>query len=271
MDSDEWITDEEGDEYYRLKFDNIKKTKFELGKFVKLKSKKYKRIDLEDHQKIKELKNYLEENVYPSVGLKTNTLYSQEDLDKLFIISEEYNLEKKPEVGSCLIFEINQNNNLIFTGVSKEYYEATTKILLRSLMEKKDTLVKNNLPPVRLRNSYANKKRKRYPSKKMEPRDIIKKLEFKKNLKLRREKKLQNLKPNIDDDNYITYDKNNNKINQISDTSIAENPHPLLLNKKKKKKSRKKHKNYIRNSTIITINQIHKEKIDYPDQENTNN
>jgi hypothetical protein len=282
MTTEEWITDDDGHEYYRLKYDNLIKIKTEIGKILKVKSKKYKRMDSEAHEKLKVVKKYIEDDIIPTIGLKSNTLYTQEDLDKLFIIGEEYNLIKKPEIGSCLIFEINQNNNLSLTGISKEFYEATTKILLKSQCEKKEALEVNNLPnKVQRKKCQSNKKRK-YTPKKPEPSMIMKKLELKRNLKLRLKRKYEDNKI-ISSTKQPSSDKN---IEQIQDNKSISNEINIdqrgvynsynsenrLIKKdyrtgdvfktgdnRKKRKRKRKHKRYIRNSTIITINKVNKD------------
>jgi hypothetical protein len=277
MTTEEWVTDDEGEEYYRLKYDNLIKIKTEVGKILKLKSKKYKRMDSEAQEKIKVVKRYIEDNIIPTIGLKSNTLYTREDLDKLFIIGEEYNLVKKPEVGSCLIFEINQNNNLSLIGTSQEFYEATTKILLKSQWEKKEALAINNLPNKIPRKRYPAKKKRRYVPKKTEPSLIMKKLELKRNLKLRLKRKYDdttnvdfNDQPGLDIEQKHANKSSSNEIN-IDQRGVYNSDNRLIKkdlitglelktgDTRKKRKRKRKHKRYIRNSTIITINKINKD------------
>jgi hypothetical protein len=119
MEDDEWET--EGEEYFRLKIDNLSKIKQQLNKIVKLKSKKYKKLNSEDFVELKEYFKYLNEQVYPSIDVYQNKMSS------LKLNNEDYNVVNKPEVGSNLIFEIGKSN-LTYVGTSSEYFEATTKI-----------------------------------------------------------------------------------------------------------------------------------------------
>jgi hypothetical protein len=114
---DEWETD--GEDYFRLKVDNLSKIKQQLNKIVKLKTRKYKK--LEEFVELKEYFNYLNEQVYPNI-----TVYNDQ-MTSLKLNNEDYHLITKPEVGTNLIFEMGKSS-LTYIGTSNEYYEATTKI-----------------------------------------------------------------------------------------------------------------------------------------------
>lgn len=155
--------------------------------------------------------------------------------------------KKKPEVGSCLIFQLNNKNhipNLNLVGVSSEFYEATTKILLRSKLEKiekpKSLIVTKN----------KQKKKKRNPPK-IESSQIIRKLQLRRNLKLKLKKNIKDEDNNEESMGYNNLIKSEDKDNNIDDSSIVK-----LENNKNRKKRKRKNKRYIRNSTIITINKI---------------
>jgi hypothetical protein len=126
---EDWETDGEEDacEYFRLKVDNVKKVKFEIGKAMKYKPIKYKKIDDESYKKLHEVDEYLKTSVYPNLKMK-NILYNDKEILKMIYVSgEEYSVENKVEVGSSLIFEINRNS-LNLVDVQQEYFDVFKKI-----------------------------------------------------------------------------------------------------------------------------------------------
>lgn len=127
---DVWETDEGSDNcnYYRLKMENVKKIKNELGKSLRNKTFKYKKIDEELYEKLKIRETYFKNKVYPFIQFKDKIYSEDESLNKIILDHDRYNVEKKPEIGSCLIFEINRDNEINLLDVSKEYFDVSTKI-----------------------------------------------------------------------------------------------------------------------------------------------
>jgi hypothetical protein len=119
----EWESD--GEEYFRLKVDNLSKVKQQLNKYIKLKSKKVRKINNEDTEDLEKYSNYLNEEIFPNIIVDTDKLNS------IKLKEEEYNVIQKPEIGSSVIFELNKSS-VSYLGTAKEYFEATTKILKRS-------------------------------------------------------------------------------------------------------------------------------------------
>ena len=267
IDEEEWETDYEGDserdkenhkggpiEYFRIKYDNVTKVKFQIKKIVNFISKKYKRIDTEAQEKLKVVNKLLNEEIIPTFGIKSSKLYSEteDEFDKVFLVGNEYNLIKKPEIGSCLFFELNTknniSNNLNLVGVSNEFYEATTKIFKRSRLEE------INKPKVIIdkeKKKINRKKKKKIVKIEGGNNEVIKQLVLKRNLKLN--KKYSNNFKNKNDEVKLENTKDNN-ILKLEEDHIENNDEEYMKNKKKRK--RKKIKKYIRNSTIITINKI---------------
>jgi hypothetical protein len=139
--NDEWETDSE--DYFRLKIDNLTKVKQQLNKIIKLKSKKYKKLNSEDYNDIKNYTKYIKEEVHPNISVYDN------NISALAFKNEDYNLVNKPEVGTNLIFEINKNSlNLI--GTSQNFYEATTKIY-RKINKEKQIIEKPKIRKKKLR------------------------------------------------------------------------------------------------------------------------
>ena len=95
-----------------------------------------------------------------------------------------------------------------------------------------------------------------YVAKKPEQSEVIKKLQLKRNLKLRLKKNFEEEKSKINNagnmsiDHRGVYNESNN---------IKSNSNDIVNKDKNKRKRKRKHKRYIRNSTIITINKICKE------------
>jgi hypothetical protein len=257
----QWVTDSENSDgnpldYFRIKFDNVTKVKADLQKILKLCTRKYKKIDTEAHEKLKIVNKYLNEEVVPSFGIKSEKLYAEDEFDKIFLVGNEYNIVKKPEVGSCLIFELtnknslsynSQPNNLNLVGVTHDYYEATTKIFQRSRLEEE------NKPKTKKKVCKEKKKAVRRSinkNKVSETNSVIKQLQIKRNLKLRKKLIKTNFEGNIINQEDELLNLENQNVLMMTD------PVKILDNKKKKRRKRKKHKKYIRNSTIITINKI---------------
>jgi hypothetical protein len=124
-----WETDEGSDvyDYMRLKVENVKKIKNDIRKPLRNKAIKYKKIDEEMFEKLKLRDKYFKNKVYPLIQFKDKMYTEDEDLNRILLGVETYNVEKKPEIGSSLIFEINPDNELKLVDVSKEYYDVTTK------------------------------------------------------------------------------------------------------------------------------------------------
>ena len=158
---DEWETD--GEEYFRLKIDNLSKIKHQLNKFIKLKSKKKRKLNNEDNEELKNYFNFMNKEVYPNINIY------DDKISKLKYNKEEYNVIEKPEIGTNMIFEIGKNN-ITYIGSTTEFYEATTKILKRSksindneMENKKTTTTKRKKKILKgiSKNTVINNKRKR--------------------------------------------------------------------------------------------------------------
>lgn len=130
---DIWETDTEENEndpsqYFRLKLENIQKIKSKLGKYMRNKPIKYKKIDEEIFDRLRMREKYFKTKVYPFIKFKEKLYEKEENLNKIILDNETYNVDKKVELGSALIFEINNENDLNLIGVSKEFFDVSTKI-----------------------------------------------------------------------------------------------------------------------------------------------
>lgn len=138
----EWETDSEGEEFFRLKLDATLKIKTAINKILKMSSRKFKKIDKKDIPAITEVEGLFNNEIFPQVSI--NGKHNGElKLSRIQIKDEFYNLALKPEVGSNLIFEIDKGE-LNLVGVSKEYYEAKTKVLGLTTHTKKNPSKKEN-------------------------------------------------------------------------------------------------------------------------------
>jgi hypothetical protein len=134
----EWESDDE-EEYFRLKVDNLTKIKQQLNKFIKMKTKKVKKINNEDHEELKKYFNYLNNDIYPYV------VVNEDKISSIKLRDEEYNVIQKPEIGSSMIFELNKSS-VSYVGTAKDYFEATTKILKRTKIKSEDDEIEIKKP-----------------------------------------------------------------------------------------------------------------------------
>jgi len=156
-----------------------------MRKPLRNKAIKYKKIDEEMFEKLKLRDKYFKNKVYPLIQFKDKLYTEDEDLNRILIGGDTYNVDKKPEIGSCLIFEINPDNDLKLVDVCKEYYDVTTK--------------HNYYLPAgtfnRKTNSIVSRKRKKKPKKIVRKEIVVKSdLPIKNTTNKKRRKKNRKLK-----------------------------------------------------------------------------
>ena len=203
---DEFYEDKNEKEiYYRMNIENSK-IKIELNKIKEFHSKKIKSLDKNELSFI-DIKNDYINNFLPEIKV-----YENEKKDKIInLMNTEYLLKEKPETGSCLILEIendkdNNNNNLNIIGVSEKYFQIGN--LLKQ--QKIKSNVKNN-------NNIKNDKKI-------------------KNNNIKTKNKISN--NNINNNN-INNTNNNINNNNIINNNINENNNNKFIGKKRKKYKRK--------------------------------
>ena len=216
---DEFYEDKNEKEiFYRMNIENSK-VKIELNKIKEFHSKKIKSLDKNELSFIDIKNDYIENIILPEIKV-----YEDEKKDKIInLMNTQYLLKEKPETGSCLILEIendkdNINNNINIIGVNEKYFQIGT---------------------------------------------ILKQQRTKSNVNNNSEKKIKiNNKNNIKTKNKISNNNNKNKVNDniinnnILNNNITENNNNnnnnTIIGKKRKKSKRK----YIKESTIINIKKI---------------
>ena len=137
-DDDEWEsipenekTEETKDVLYRLNIEGASKVKLDLHKMKNYHSIKVKRLDQKEIESFHELDKYIKDQYLPNISLNNNNNSNP----YITILNNDYLIKNHPEIGSCLIYEmddINQEAKLL--GKSDTWYEATVfkpKIVLR--------------------------------------------------------------------------------------------------------------------------------------------
>jgi len=116
-------TEETKDILYRLNIEGASKVKLDLHRMKNYHSLKLKRLESKEIESINELDKYIKEKYIPNITINNNNNSNP----YINILNNDYVLKKHPEIGTCLIYElddINKEANLI--GKSDTWYEATT-------------------------------------------------------------------------------------------------------------------------------------------------
>ena len=127
-------TDETKDILYRLNIEGASKVKLDLHRMKNYHSLKLKRLESKEIESINELDKYIKEKYMTNITINNNNNSNP----YITILNNDYVLKKHPEIGTCLIYElddINKEANLI--GKADTWYEATTfkpKLVLRKPM-----------------------------------------------------------------------------------------------------------------------------------------
>ena len=133
-------TEETKDVLYRLNIEGASKVKIDLHRMKNYHSLKLKRLESKELESINELDKYIKEKYMTNITINKNNNSNP----YITILNNDYVLKKHPEIGTCLIYElddINKEANLI--GKSDTWYEATTfkpKILLKKPMNNTKSL-----------------------------------------------------------------------------------------------------------------------------------
>ena len=178
-------TEETKDILYRLNIEKASKVKLDIHKLKKYHSIKVKKLDKKEIESFFELDKYIKEQYLPNIKITDNTSNPY-----VTILNNDYILKKHPEVGTYLIYEMDENKkeaNLI--GKSDTWLEATIskpKISIRRKIinnpkyipkEKKILSKKNIKDKININEkkenkiNLLNKKRKRKKKKRKYPKD----------------------------------------------------------------------------------------------------
>ena len=162
---DEFYEDKNEKEiYYRMNIENSK-IKIELNKIKEFHSKKIKSLDKNELSFIDVKNDYINNEILPEIKV-----YENDKKDKIInLMNTEYLLKEKPETGSCLILEIendkdNNNNNLNIIGVSEKYFQIGNLLKQQKIKSnvknnnniKNDKKIKNNKTKNKISNNNIN-------------------------------------------------------------------------------------------------------------------
>ena len=128
-DEDEWEsipeneqTEETKDVLYRLNFEGASKIKLDIHKMKNFHSFKMKKLDLKEKDSFKKLDKYIKEKYIPNISIKQN----ENSNPYATILNNDYVIKKRPEIGTCLIYELNDENQEVkLIGASDTWYETT--------------------------------------------------------------------------------------------------------------------------------------------------
>ena len=179
-------TEETKDFLYRLNIEKASKVKLDFHKFKNYHSIKVKRLEQKEIESFHKLDEYIKEQYLPNITINHN--YNSNPY--VTILNNDYVIKKHPEVGTYLIYEMDDNNqevNLI--GKSDTWYEATifkpkltlrkpanqSKIINPKKISKTINFLKNNKMKINKSEKkdikFLNKKRKRKRKKRKYPKD----------------------------------------------------------------------------------------------------
>ena len=122
----EQLTDETKTTFFRLNLDNASKIKNTIHQMKHFHSNKIRLLDQEEMQSFFELQQYIKTKYLPNI-----TIMNQKNDSNLYnpyikILNDEYLINTHKEVGTNLIYEIDDNNQeLKLIGTSDTWFETT--------------------------------------------------------------------------------------------------------------------------------------------------
>jgi len=154
-DEDEWEsipeneqTEETKDVLYRLNLEGASKVKLDLNKKKNFHSFKVKKLNQKEKESFYELDKYIKEQYIPNISINQN--YGSNPYAT--ISNKDFIIKQHPEIGTCLIYEmndVNQEANLI--GKSDTWYETT--IFKPKISSHKKKQIKSNLNSIKINKS----------------------------------------------------------------------------------------------------------------------
>ena len=179
-------TEETKDVLYRLNIEKASKVKLDFHKMKKYHSIKVKRLEQKEKESFYNLDKYIKEKYLPNITITHNSNTNP----YITILNTDYILKNNPEIGTYLIYEMDDKNeeaNLI--GKSETWYEATI-VKPKSIAKKPVQKIQNNKKIIKSVNlikrskilklnkneksdsfRFMNKKRKRRKKKRKYPKD----------------------------------------------------------------------------------------------------
>ena len=132
-------TEETKDVFYRLNFERASKVKLDIHKLKNFHSLKMKKLDIKEKESFYNLDKYIKEKYIPNISLHQN--YNTNPY--ITILNNDYLIKKNPEIGTCLIYELNEKEKEAkLIGKSDTWYEST--IFKPKLNANKKKIIKKN-------------------------------------------------------------------------------------------------------------------------------
>lgn len=137
-DSDEWVTDEEENAFFRLSIENGSKIKNDINKYKIYHTKKIKRLEQDEINSANEVANYINKEILPTLSVKEDSI---SNLPYITIKNIELLVNEKPEIGTNLILEVNNDKkDIAVIGTSQRYLEANVFRPRRRAVVKKEKI-----------------------------------------------------------------------------------------------------------------------------------
>lgn len=179
-------TEETKDILYRLNIEKASKVKLDFHKMRNYHSIKVKRLEQKEKESFYNLDKYIKEKYLPNISITHNSNSNP----FITILNTDYLLKNNPEIGTYLIYEMDdKNEEASLIGKSDTWYEATfvkPKSIVRKPVQKisnnkkisktlniikKSKILKLNKSEKNDNLRFLNKKRKRKRKKRKYPKD----------------------------------------------------------------------------------------------------
>lgn len=142
-DSDEWVTDEDDNAFFRLSIENASKIKNDINKYKIYHTKKIKRLEQDEINSANDVANYINKEILPTLSVREDQITK---FPYITIKNIELSLNEKPEIGTNLIFEVNNDKkDIAVIGTCERYFEANVfRPRRRNVVKKETNKIKSN-------------------------------------------------------------------------------------------------------------------------------
>ena len=131
--------EETKEKYIRLNIEGASKLKFDFSQFKNYHTKKLKMLEKKEIESFYDLEQHIKEKYIPNIEI--NHEYNNNPY--ISILNNDYLIKKNPEIGTCLIYEIDdKNQELNLIGKSSTWYE-TTVIKPKLSLKKTNNIITN--------------------------------------------------------------------------------------------------------------------------------
>ena len=131
--------EETKEKYIRLNIEGASKLKFDFSQFKNYHTKKLKMLEKKEIESFYDLEQHIKEKYIPNIEI--NHEYNNNPY--ISILNNDYLIKKNPEIGTCLIYEIDdKNQELNLIGKSSTWYE-TTVIKPKLSLKKTNNIIIN--------------------------------------------------------------------------------------------------------------------------------